>query len=194
MSKLNGTSLVGGSVNFKRVDNDFYATDPKSVLSLLEVEDFNNGIILEPCCGQGHISKTLEKHTNSKVISRDLIDRGYGEGGQDFLLFQEPNQCDYIITNPPYSLAKEFVEQSLKVATKKVAMFLKIQFLEGQSRKEWFKTTPLKTVYVFSKRQKSLRNGETINPKTGKSWSNTMCFCWFVWEKGYEGKPQIEWV
>ena len=193
MAKLNGTSLVGGSVNFERVENDFYATNPKSVLSLLEVEDFNNGTILEPCCGQGHISKVLTENTNSSVRSFDLVDRGYGIGDYNFLT-ESYSYYDYVVTNPPYKLAKEFIDKSLQIANKKVAMFLKIQFLEGQSRKDWFKSTPLKTVYVFSKRQNPWRNGESINPNTGKEWSNTMCFAWFVWEKGYTGKPTIEWL
>jgi len=196
MSKLNGTSLVGGgSVNFERVENDFYATNPESVKALLEVEDFNSGTILEPCCGQGHISEVLKECTNSKVASCDLVDRGYGDSFGDFLKpYFNANQFDYVVTNPPYKLAKEFIDKALFVSKKKVAMFLKIQFLESQSRKDWFKTTPLKTVYVFSKRQNPWRNGENINPNTGKEWSNTMCFAWFVWEKGYTGKPTIEWL
>lgn len=194
VKKLRGTSLVGGKGSFGRVDNDFYATNPESVKALLKVEAFDDGTILEPCCGQGHISKVLEERTNSLVFSQDLVDRGFGTPDKDFLFPQQANQYDYVVTNPPYKIAREFVTQSLHVATKKVAMFLKIQFLEGQARKEWFKHTPLRTVYVFSKRQNPWRNGESINPNTGKEWANTMCFCWFVWEIGYEGKPQIEWI
>ena len=73
-------------------------------------------------------------------------------------------------------------------------MFLKIQFLEGQARKEWFKNSPLKYVYVFSKRQDPWRDGESLNPKTGKKWGSTMCFAWFVWEQGYAGEPTIKWI
>ena len=72
-------------------------------------------------------------------------------------------------------------------------MFLKIQFLEGNKRKLFFEETPPKTVYVFSKRQNPLRNGEALDEK-GKPWSSTMCFAWFVWEKGYSGKTTIEWI
>ena len=99
-----------------------------------------------------------------------------------------------IITNPPYSLAKEFVDKSLTLSNKGVAMFLKIQFLEGQARKDWFKTTPLKYVYVFSKRQDPWRDGESVNPKTGKKWGSTMCFAWFIWEHNYVGEPMIRWL
>jgi len=32
------------------------------------------------------------------------------------------------------------------------------------------------------------------NPKTGKNWSSTMCFAWFVWEHGYDGEPVLKWL
>lgn len=192
---LAGTSLAGGSVNYERVENDFYATDPQSVMDLLQLENFNGDTILEPCCGQGHISKVLESNTNCKVWSQDLINRGYGQGGIDFLKADfGDRKYTHIVTNPPYKYAKEFVAKSLSITTGKVAMFLKIQFLEGQARKEWFKNTPLKYVYVFSKRQVVLNNGLETNPKTGKKWANTMCFAWFVWEHRYNGEPIIKWI
>ncbi|MDT8337190.1 MAG: hypothetical protein RQ856_05105 [Candidatus Izemoplasmatales bacterium] len=67
-----------------------------------------------------------------------------------------------------YKLAQEFIEKSLQITNKKVAMFLKIQFLEGKNRYNFFKETPLKVVHVFSARQDPWRNGEPVNPKTGK--------------------------
>ena len=74
-------------------------------------------------------------------------------------------------------------------------MFGKLQALEGQKRATFLETTPLKTVYVFKKRQQPMRNGSEIDPTNGKKWaSSTMAFAWFVWEKGYTGKPQIEWI
>jgi len=72
-------------------------------------------------------------------------------------------------------------------------MFCKIQLLEGTGRKKMFENTPLKTVYVFSKRVNPLRNGEEKDEK-GKPWSSTMCFAWFVWEKGFMGEPVIKWI
>ena len=197
MSILTGTSLVGGSVNYERVENDFYATDPSSVEALLEVLELKSKSFYEPCCGQGHISKVLGRHfSEANHYATDLVYRGYGTGGVDFI--NTPSiflpKAEWIITNPPYSIAKEFIDKSLSIATKGVAMFLKIQFLEGQARKEWFANTPLKAVYVFSKRQDPWRDGEQLNPKTGKKWGSTMCFAWFVWEHGYLGNPTIKWI
>lgn len=190
VKKLTGTSLSGTSVSRDRVENDYYATPTESTKALLNEENFV-GNILEPCCGEGHISKVLKEY-GYDVISNDLVDRGYGEYNQDYLTSTNL-KADNVITNPPFKYAKEFVEKSLQDTTGKVAMFCKIQLLEGVSRKELFENTPLKTVYVFSKRQNPLRNGSPVD-ENGKKWSSTMCFAWFVWEHGYEGNPEIKWL
>ena len=187
---LTGTSLSGTSTTRERVDNDFYATPPESTIALLEREVFE-GEVLEPACGAGHISEVLKSY-GYETISTDLVDRGYGTGGVDFLN-TEFKKVDNVVTNPPFKYAKEFIEKALEVSNKKVAMFCKIQLLEGVFRQEMFMNTPLKTVYVFSKRQNPLRNGSPVD-ENGKKWSSTMCFAWFVWEHGYEGKPTIEWL
>ena len=80
---LTGTSLSGTSTTRDRVENDYYATPPESTLKLLEVEEFK-GNVLEPCCGEGHISEVLKKK-GFEVHSNDLINRGYGEDNKDFL-------------------------------------------------------------------------------------------------------------
>ena len=191
---LKGTSLVGTSTSRDRVENDYYATQPSSVEDLLLKENVH-GRVLEPCVGGGHIADVL-KTVADRVDCTDLVDRGYdGTVVLDFLEQNVSPVYDWVVTNPPYKLAQDFIEQSLR-ATKDgghVAMFLKIQFLEGNKRKLFFEDTPPKTVYVFSKRQNPLRNGESLDEK-GKPWSSTMCFAWFVWEKGYSGKTTIEWI
>lgn len=111
----------------------------------------------------------------------------------DFLTTLYPEKFNNVITNPPFSLAKEFVEKALQISTDKVIMFAKIQFLEGIQRKEFFAKYPPKTVYVFSKRVNPLRNGIEVDEK-GKPWASTMCFAWFVWELGYTGVPSIKWL
>ena len=192
---LSGTSLVGGTVNHERIKDDYYATDPGSTFALFEVEQFDETRFLEPCCGEGHISKVIKhRKPNSSIKSTDLIDRGFGEGEIDFLTNEYSEKFDYVITNPPYKLAQKFIEKSLKLTNKKVAMFLKIQFLESVGRYDLFQNTPLKTVHVFSGRQDPWSGGQQLNPKTGKKWGSTMCFAWFVWEHGYSGNPMINWI
>ncbi len=186
-----GGKLAGGNPSRGRVDNDFYATHPDSTKALLAVETFE-GNIYEPACGEGHISKVLEEY-GYKVYSSDLIDRGYGQVDTNFLNANW-STVDNIVTNPPFNLFQEFVEKALKIATKKVIMFGKLQALEGQKRATFLQKTPLKYVYVFKKRQQPMRNGKENDEATGKKMSSTMAFAWYVWEIGYTGEPIIKWI
>ncbi len=195
---LTGTSLAGTSVTRERVDNDFYATPTSAVEAILN-EVKLNGSILEPAAGQGHISKVLKQYyPYSEIVSTDLVQREgrFGipiQGGVDFLTYNFNRKFDNIITNPPFTLAQEFIERALELSNDKVIMFAKIQLLEGSKRREMFDNSPLKYVYVFTKRVNPLRNGEELDEK-GKPWASTMCFAWFVWEKGNKTEPIIRWL
>ena len=191
MNKGDGGKLAGGNPLRGRVENDYYATHPDSTKALLNVEEIIYPA-LEPACGEGHISKLLDE---INTISEDLIDRGYGIGGIDFLNTEYIPDINTVITNPPFALFQEFVEKALMVANKKVIMFGKLQALEGQKRATFMQNSPLKTVYVFKSRQQPLRNGNEIDELTGKKMnSSTMAFAWYVWEIGYEGEPIIKWI
>ena len=190
---LNGSSLAGGTPIRGRVENDYYATPPESTQALLNVLELS-GSILEPACGEGHISEVLKSnYPDSDIVSTDLIDRGYGSGAINFLEHTYDRTFTNVITNPPFKYMREFVEKSLEISTDKVIMFGKIQFLEGQRRKEFLENSPLKYVYVFSERQNPMRNGSPVD-ENGKKWSSTMCFAWYVWEKGYQGEPIVRWL
>lgn len=169
-----------------RENDDYYATDPKAVKLLLEKEKFSS-IILEPSCGEGHISRVLLDNGYA-VKSSDLINRGFGEV-QDFFETDEFNGD--IITNPPYKMALDFVKHSLNIIQEgnKVAMFLKLQFLEGKARKEFYKNNPPKKIYVASGRLNCAKNGKFEEFK-----SSAVAYAWFVWEKGYQGSPEIDWI
>ena len=110
----------------------------------------------------------------------------------DFLNFEGKWDGD-IITNPPFKYANEFVIKALEVVKEgaKVAMFLKIQFLEGSKRMKIFKENPPKIVYVASKRYGCSETGEfDENGNTGSA----ICYCWYIWEKGFKGDPIIKWI
>lgn len=173
----------------ERQKHDYYATDPRALELLLAEEDFSP-VIWECACGEGHLSKVLEKH-GFTVISTDLIYRGFGNPKPlDFLKCDSKWDGD-IITNPPYKYAKEFAEKALEVIQpgRKVAMFLKLTFLEGKSRKQFFLQNPPKTVYVSSSRLICAMNGEF-----SKYHSSAVAYAWFVWEKGFQGDPVIKWI
>ena len=180
---LGSTTVVGAD----REQHDFYATEPKAVELLLDEERFQKDI-LEPCCGLNHITDVL-RNKGYRVTTSDLIDRGIGAEVKDF--FEYTSWSGDIVTNPPYSQAVDFVEHSLKITERgsKVAMFLKIQFLEGKKRKEFFKQYPPKYIYVASSRLRCAKNGDF-----DKYGSSAVCYAWFVWENGYQGEPKIRWI
>lgn len=180
-----------GARNYAQYDretNDYYATEPKALELLLDLETFSP-TVWECACGEGHLAEVLVNR-GYKVISSDLIDRGYGYGGIDFLESTKQFDGD-IITNPPYKYAQEFVEHALDVVTEghKVVMFLKVQFLEGKARKELFKKYPPKKIYVSSSRLRCAMNGDF--EKYAKS--NAVAYAWFIWEKGFTGDTVVRW-
>lgn len=171
----------------EREENDYYATQPKAVELLMDLESFDKNI-LEPSCGEGHISEVLKSH-GYNVVSRDLVNRGYGDVA-DFLSDDNTEWNGDIITNPPYKYAQEFVEKALQIIPDgcKVAMFLKVQYLEGKRRRKMFDIMPPKRIWVSSSRLKCAINGD-FDKISGSATS----YAWFVWEKGFRGDTIIKW-
>ena len=173
----------------EREQHDFYSTDPNALRLFLDKFKLHTKV-WEPACGMGHLSDVLEEY-GYIVRSSDLIDRGYGNTGVNFLEIKERDLNMDILTNPPYKYAYEFVDKAMDIIANGyyVVMFLKIQFLEGQKRLELFKKYPPKYIYVNSKRQICYINGDM-----SKKMSSATCYCWFVWEKGFTDDPIIKWL
>ena len=172
-----------------REENDYYATEPKAIDLLCQVEKFHEWV-LEPACGEGHLSKRLIEN-GYQVYSSDLIDRGYG---MQYDFFETSSWHGDIITNPPYKFAQEFIEKSLSIIPtgNKVAMFLKLQFMEGKARKKLFKANPPKTIYVSSSRLLCAKNADFEGMIKGGG--SAVAYAWYVWEKGFSGKTTVEWI
>ena len=196
---ISGCKAAGGNPENGRVEDDYYATNPEAVKMLLTKYTFDAHTILEPCIGGGHIANAINDFytTKREITGMDLVDRGYpGTIVADFLPYKTDKKYEGIITNPPYSLAKEFVEKGMELLEDdgQMAMFLKIQFLEGAKRKELFDKYPPKYIYVFRNRMATWNSGLEKDPKTGKRWATTMCHAWFVWEKGSTSEPVVRWL
>lgn len=82
------------------------------------------------CCGGGHIVDVL-KEQGYDVVSTDIIT------GVDFLTAEKPENVSWIITNPPFSLAEEFIRTAFdhKVS---FAYLLKSQFWNAKKRYKLF--------------------------------------------------------
>ena len=171
-------------------ETDYYATDPKAVELLLELEDFSDNV-WECACGAGHLCEVLKEHGHN-VKTSDLVNRGYpGTEVKSFFAFTEEdiNGRMDIITNPPAKAAKQFIQHALRISSEgtKIAMFMRLQFLEGQSRKDLFETTPPKKVYISCSRMLCAKNGQFEGAD-----SSSVAYAWYIWEKGYEGPTTID--
>lgn len=189
LSAAAGSSFVRAQTDdpANRHPEDFYPTHPGATRALLSVETFD-GPIWEPACGAGDMSRVLEA-AGYGVISTDLIDRGYGEGGRDFLMEWSP-VAPNIVTNPPFRWAIEFTNRALQLTTGKVALFLRLAFLEGVERGIWFPSTPLARVWVMSRRVPMSRGKLHVEG----DGNGVMAFAWFVWEHGHAGPASLSFL
>jgi hypothetical protein len=163
---------------------DFFPTPAWATHALIDNEHFS-GEIWESACGNGAMSEVLDL-TGQSVISSDLHDRGFGEGGIDFL--RSNRRSANIVTNPPYNAAEGFVEAGLRKAEKKFALLLRLAFLEGANRQRTiFSNAPPSRVWVFSERITFYPAGAV------QKGSGTTAYAWFVWDKDAAGGTDLRW-
>ena len=185
MKTSSALAYVGHNSNNDREKDDFYPTPPQATQSLLDRQKFE-GNIWECACGNGAMSEIIIK-SGYNVYSSDLIDRGYGETGIDFL--KSDKKVDNIVTNPPFKLATEFTLKSFELARKKAVMLSKISYLEGIKRRTLiFNQNKLEKVLIFSRRVPFKKES------TNKLAGGLMAFGWFIYDVNYNGKPTIDWI
>jgi len=195
-NKINNTiRFTGGkSNNHIREDNDYYATPKKDTRKFLKeyfnISNYKN--ILEPACGEGHMSEVL-KEFNVNITSYDLINRNYQDKIVDFLKDEITDDFDLIITNPPFKYAMDFIKKGLDISDN-VVILAKIQLLEGINRSNEFKKLPLKYIYGSSSRINCFKGGLELNPNTNKPWNSAMFLAWYVFDKNYKGEPIYRWI
>ena len=144
---------------------------------------------LEPACGRGYMAKPLAEYFG-QVDSADAYHYGFAPV-RDFLTYPyEALSHDWVITNPPFRLAEEFVERALVVAREGVAILARTVFLESVGRFEnIFSINPPSKFAQFSERVPMVKG--RVDPKA----STATGYAWFVWEKGAEiTHPRLMWV
>lgn len=169
----------------QRKKSDFYETPYSITKHLLRVEAFDPALtVCEPACGGNAITNILLQHWDgSKVTAYDIE--------KNFL--NETAAYDYVITNPPFSLAHEFILKAKQIAQNKFAFLLPLSYLHGKKRYDEIyqdKTFPLKKVFVFT-RYPML--GDALR-EDGKYRTGMMVYAWYVFEKTYLGLPVIDWI
>ena len=155
----------------------------------------------EPCCNRGYMAKPLGEQYR-RVIATDIADYGWeGQHGlHDFLMPFLPDFCvggvDDVFANPPFRLAREFIDRGLQVARETVSMIVRSAFLEGIERyEELFYPRPPTLIAQFAERVVMVK-GRLLNPSwwywdddadDGKGkWkrpTSATAYCWLVWSK-----------
>lgn len=187
----------------ERASGDYYTTDPEAVLQfvnhihqqrLLAGGFFNT--IWEPACGCGNISKVLID-SGYKVLSTDLYDRGYGVSGVDFLQTTSvPNNCDTIITNPPYCLANEFILHAMEILPPhgRYYALMNISYIAGIERqRDVYANGYLAAIHVYPHRIHCYKNNEVTKH------SSPVNYAWFEFSPRQRGvyslfDPVIKWI
>lgn len=140
---------------------DFYPTPDSCVCQILNEVDFTKvKSFVEPCRGDGVIY--------NKIPEGIIKDFAEIREGRDYL--RETYKSDLVITNPPFSIALDFLQKSLSESTS-VVYLLRLNFLGSQKRKEFWNTNPPTHIFVLSKRPSF----------TGKGTDATE-YAWFVWD------------
>lgn len=177
----------------RRAPLEFYPTPPEATRALLSVEQFE-GDIWEPACGDGAISSVLETAGYS-VVSTDLVDRGCGESGHDFLKSDRPLARN-IVTNPPYGrygLGDAFVRRALihcRQTGGTVAMLLNLRSLANPDRHAKFVKTPPAAIYILDELT-CWPEGIPTSPSARIAKQQYYCA---VWKPGHTGPSQIWWL
>lgn len=178
-----------GRAGYKRHPDDWYVEEVAAVEALIATERFE-GAIHDPACGAGNIPRVFARH-GFAVSGSDLKSRGYGTPDVDYLT-APPRRFDNIVCNPPFkkTLVERFILKALGEYERKVAMLLRLAFLEGGTRlAQLYRPCPPIRILVFSWRT-SMPPGDVAVRRRG----GQMPYMWLVWEPGYRGDPAVLWI
>ena len=196
MMKTKGKNYANRKPEHLRPNEDFYPTPSCMVEELInsQVSIFNEcvegKIIYDPCCGKYAIGNVLRKKgftDYNRLIETDLI------YGNDYLEKDDDgnyvnlNHYDIIIMNPPFKKFDDFVGKA-KIQADKVFCIGKPNFFGAHNRNVNGLWEHLEYVLIFD-RMIAFDKPET---EDGKVECGMLVSCWFIWDKDYNGLPQIK--
>ena len=171
---------------------DDFPTPPWATRALIEhiIKEKNvRGLsCLEPACNRGYMTEALKQYFKS-VTALDIHDYGYGKVA-NFLNSSHPqNSYDWVITNPPFNAAKDFVLRSLPIARKGVALLVRTGFLESKDRyNSIFNNFPPSVFAQFTERVPMLKGRLDKNKSTATSYG------WLIWNKNQSAPTKLVWI
>lgn len=175
----------------ERNANDFYPTPAVAIKPLLdELEKYvpSSPVILDPGCGQGALTLAcLERWPTAIPFAVDLYDppkdiNGWPVHWADFLTM-EPRAVDLIISNPPFSMAREFIDQMHLWRDERTVMAVlqRMNYMGSQKRHEWWRSMARPKLRVLSTR-----------PSFTEGGTDSTEYCWYLWGLP-ESAPALEW-
>jgi hypothetical protein len=172
---------------WNRAGGDWYQEPPWCSERLFEEEKFE-GSIWDPACGGGNIPMAADRAGYEWTCS-DITNRGGLTEWQVRDFFSIDQECDNIVTNPPFDLVQGFYKHAIELARGKVAMIFPTPRLNAA---RWLKNTPLRRIWLMTPRP-SMPPGEAIaaGQKVG---GGRVDYCWLVWKYPYEGHASIQWL
>lgn len=180
-----GAAMAGSkSAKRERRANDFYPTpwEATAALAVAERHRLAGRRIWEPACGDGAMARELEARGLDVAYASDLIDRGYGLTGADFLSAELPPGVDAIVTNPPFSHADRFIRHALgTLQVPYLALLLKATYWHAANRAGLHRRFP-PTAYLPCTWRIDF---------TGER-ASTMDLCWYVWDAEAAGTVRYE--
>jgi len=170
---------------------DDFPTPPWATRALVEhvigPNDLGSLSCYDPACGAGHMAKVLAEYFG-EVHATDIFPYGFG-GLLDFVSGETEGKFDWIITNPPFRLADEFVLKSISKSRKGVAILARTVFLESVGRfNRIFSKQPPALVAQFSERVPMVKG--RLDPKA----TTATGYAWFVWKKGLKRSTRLVWI
>lgn len=177
---------------YVRPEDDFFETPKIATCAMLNNINVPRDVILWECaCGHGKISKILEKVCPNQVLSTELNTDRYGVGGVDFLkdgVNFKPQGRFWVVTNPPFKLANEFVRKAFEYGAERIIFLLRFNYLEsGKVREDILNNGHLLRVLLMKERLQMFPYGWT-----GKKGSATQNHAWFIWDRNYNAEVPSE--
>lgn len=192
MAQNRSHAVMAQRVEAKDSRDDF-PTPPWATRALIEhvlaprVDGLADQTCLEPACGAGHMDKVLREYFAATTAS-DIFDYGYGKVADFLTAPYAVNSVDWVITNPPFNAAEQFVERARQVARRGVAVLARTVFIESVGRYErLFKPTPPACFAQFVERVPMVKG------RLDSKASTATGYAWFVWIEGQQ-VPELVWI
>ena len=171
---------------------DDFPTPPWASRALIEhiigIDDLQSQSAMEPACGSGYMSSVLSEYFG-KVYASDIHPYGFGDV-KDFLKDKfAPKSVDWVITNPPFKNAEEFVVRGLDIARVGVAVLVRTVFIESVGRyNRLFRERPCDVFAQFVERVPIVKG--RVDPRA----TTATGYAWLLWNADPAGCPRLAWI